>query len=139
VTGAEALLLLIPALYEHTTHERSAWLGFAGACIGLSVFASVIGNAFWNRMSRLLPLTMTGQMILFETLFALLYCFLWERRWPHGKRAAVYVDAPHTCPIRKSRHARPSLPTGIARLAPVRLQNTSIQKAPTRGALGRRH
>jgi len=91
VTGAEALLLLIPALYEHTTHERSAWLGFAGACIGLSVFASVIGNAFWNRMSRLLPLTMTGQMILFETLFALLYCFLWERRWPHASEAAALV------------------------------------------------
>ncbi|BBF80746.1 hypothetical protein [Asticcacaulis excentricus] len=24
-----------------------------------------------------------GQMILFETLFALLYGFLWEGRWPH--------------------------------------------------------
>jgi len=25
---------------------------------------------------------MTGQMIVFETLFALLYGFLWEGRWP---------------------------------------------------------
>jgi drug/metabolite transporter (DMT)-like permease len=27
---------------------------------------------------------MTGQMIVFETLFALLYGFLWEGRWPTG-------------------------------------------------------
>jgi drug/metabolite transporter (DMT)-like permease len=33
-------------------------------------------------MSRLLPLTLVGQMILFETLFALLYGFLWEHRLP---------------------------------------------------------
>ncbi|MNE64869.1 hypothetical protein D3C80_1603070 [compost metagenome] len=33
-------------------------------------------------MSRLLPLTLVGQMILFETLFALLYGFLWEGRGP---------------------------------------------------------
>jgi drug/metabolite transporter (DMT)-like permease len=42
----------------------------------------VVGNALWNHASRLLPLTMTGQMIVFETLFALLYGFLWEGRWP---------------------------------------------------------
>ncbi|MGG2477747.1 EamA/RhaT family transporter, partial [Rhizobium sp. BR5] len=48
----------------------------------LGFTASILGNAFWNRMSRLLPLTMVGQMILFETLFALLYGFLWEGRGP---------------------------------------------------------
>jgi drug/metabolite transporter (DMT)-like permease len=46
------------------------------------VVASILGNGLWNRMSRLLPLTLVGQMILFETLFALLYGFLWERRLP---------------------------------------------------------
>ena len=33
-------------------------------------------------MSRLLPLTLVGQMILFETLFALMYGFLWDHRPP---------------------------------------------------------
>jgi drug/metabolite transporter (DMT)-like permease len=33
-------------------------------------------------MSKLLPLTLLGQMILFETLFALIYGFLWEQRLP---------------------------------------------------------
>lgn len=91
VTGAEALLLLIPALHQTAPHTAADWARFAGACIGLSIFASVIGNAFWNRMSRLLPLTMSGQMILFETLFALLYCFLWEQRWPRPSEAAALV------------------------------------------------
>jgi drug/metabolite transporter (DMT)-like permease len=45
----------------------------------------------WNRMSRLLPLTMVGQMILFETLFALLYGFLWERRLPTVLELAAFL------------------------------------------------
>ena len=49
---------------------------------GVAVIASLLGNACWNRASRLLPLTLTGQMIVFETLFALLYGFGWQRRWP---------------------------------------------------------
>ena len=48
----------------------------------MAVFASLLGNALWNQMSRLLPLTLVGQMILCETVFALLYGMLWERRLP---------------------------------------------------------
>ena len=48
----------------------------------MALLASIVGNALWNKMSRLLPLTLVGQMILFETLFALLYGFLWEQRLP---------------------------------------------------------
>ena len=46
------------------------------------MLASLVGNSLWNRASRLLPLTLVGQMILFETLFALIYGWLWEGRWP---------------------------------------------------------
>jgi drug/metabolite transporter (DMT)-like permease len=83
VTGALALLLIPAALLTDTaTHSDEAWLRFAGISTGIAVFASILGNGLWNRMSRLLPLTLVGQMILFETLFALLYGFLWERRLP---------------------------------------------------------
>lgn len=82
MTGAQALLLVIPALHQSLAHTSASWLRYAGMCAGIAIGASVIGNAFWNRMSRLLPLTMTGQMILFEMLFALVYCFWWEMRWP---------------------------------------------------------
>lgn len=83
VTGALALLLVVPA-FSHgmNGHDGSDWLRFWAVAAGVAIFASVVGNAFWNRASRLLPLTLTGQMIIFETLFALLYGFLWEQRWP---------------------------------------------------------
>lgn len=83
VTGALSLLLVPAALYfDHTAHDGGAWLRFAAISTGMALFASILGNGFWNRMSRLLPLTLVGQMILFETLFALLYGFVWEWRLP---------------------------------------------------------
>jgi hypothetical protein len=42
-------------------------------------------------MSRLLPLTLAGQMILFETLFALLYGLAWEQRLPTVMEGAAFV------------------------------------------------
>ncbi|APG05028.1 multidrug DMT transporter permease [Luteibacter rhizovicinus DSM 16549] len=83
VTGALALLLVPAAMLVDTSaHDGAAWLRFAAISTGIAVFASILGNGLWNRMSRLLPLTLVGQMILFETLFALLYGFFWERRLP---------------------------------------------------------
>ncbi|KJV28889.1 DMT family transporter [Luteibacter yeojuensis] len=83
VTGALSLLLVPAALYfDASTHTAAAWSRFAAISAGMAVFASILGNSFWNRMSRMLPLTLVGQMILFETLFALLYGFVWEWRVP---------------------------------------------------------
>jgi drug/metabolite transporter (DMT)-like permease len=83
VTGAESLLLAIPAfVFARGDHSGDDWLYFGAIVTTVAICASILGNAFWNRASRLLPLTMTGQMILFETLFALLYGFIWERRLP---------------------------------------------------------
>lgn len=82
-TGAQALLLL-PIAFGLGGVEQGAeaWVRFGAVSAGVAVLASIVGNALWNRMSRLLPLTLAGQMILFETLFALLYAFLWEQRLP---------------------------------------------------------
>lgn len=83
VTGALSLFLVIPAMMiDARPHEASEWLRFGAVAVGVAIFASIIGNALWNQTSRLLPLTLVGQMILFETLFALLYGFLWEQRLP---------------------------------------------------------
>lgn len=92
VTGAESLLLAVPAfLITPGVHRAADWLYFGGIVTTVAICGSILGNAFWNRASRLLPLTMTGQMILFETLFALLYAFLWERRWPAPAELAAVV------------------------------------------------
>lgn len=83
VTGALSVLFIPPMIFTGVgDHTGADWARFAGVGIGLAVMASIIGNGLWNQMSRLLPLTIVGQMILFETLFALLYGFAWERRLP---------------------------------------------------------
>jgi drug/metabolite transporter (DMT)-like permease len=83
VTGAFALLLgFFVLLLQPASHSNAEWLRFWSVSAGVAILASIIGNRFWNQASRLLPLTLTGQMIVFETLFALLYSFLWERRLP---------------------------------------------------------
>jgi drug/metabolite transporter (DMT)-like permease len=92
VTGAQAAALIpLTLLLEPIRHPLPAWLHFAGVSACVAILASVAGNALWNRMSRLLPLTLVGQMILFETLFALLYGFLWEHRLPTGLEAAAFL------------------------------------------------
>lgn len=93
VTGGLALLLAVPAFVGSSSsdHTSAQWWSFIGVAASMAVVASVLGNAFWNRACRLLPLTMVGQMILFETLFALLYGFLWEARWPTALEAMAMV------------------------------------------------
>jgi drug/metabolite transporter (DMT)-like permease len=92
MTGAQALVLAVPAfLLAPGAHAKAEWLHFTGVVTGVAICGSILGNAFWNRASRLLPLTLTGQMILFETLFALLYAFIWEKRLPTGLEGAAIV------------------------------------------------
>lgn len=92
VTGAQALLLIPLALFAGIPdHVASDWLRFGFVSIGVALLASIAGNALWNRMSRLLPLTLVGQMILFETLFALIYGFLWEQRFPKGLELTAFA------------------------------------------------
>ncbi|MEI7377163.1 DMT family transporter [Dickeya chrysanthemi] len=92
VTGAQSLMLIPLAILLNTDdHSGIAWAQFAGVSLGVAVLASIVGNLFWNQMSRLLPLTLVGQMILFETLFALIYGFLWEQRLPTYLEAAAFT------------------------------------------------
>jgi drug/metabolite transporter (DMT)-like permease len=55
----------------------------------LALGASVIGNHLWNIASRRVPVTLSGQLILFETLFALLYGFVYAQRLPRGLEVAA--------------------------------------------------
>ena len=57
----------------------------------LALGASVIGNHLWNVASRKVPLTLSGQLILFETLFALLYGFVYKQQPPRGLEVAAMV------------------------------------------------
>ena len=57
----------------------------------LALGASVIGNHLWNIASRKVPLTLSGQLILFETLFALLYGCLYKQQLPRALELAAML------------------------------------------------
>jgi len=85
VTGVLALLLVPAALLmAGPAWHGEIWSRFLMVSAGVALGASILGNALWNRASQLMPLTMLGQMIVFETLFALIYGFIYEGRWPTG-------------------------------------------------------
>ena len=58
------------------------WTRFWALNLFLAIACSWFGNWMWNAASQRLPLPLSGQMLVFETLFALLYGFAWARRWP---------------------------------------------------------
>jgi len=53
--------------------------------------ASWLGTLLWNRASHALPAALLGQLIVFETLAALLYAFIWYQRLPGLTEAAGIV------------------------------------------------
>lgn len=57
----------------------------------IALGASAIGNHLWNVASRKVPLTLSGQLILFETLFALLYGFIYKQQLPRGLEIAAML------------------------------------------------
>ncbi|RZA31827.1 MAG: DMT family transporter [Lysobacteraceae bacterium] len=100
MTGAQALLLAVPAFLPAflpafepagASHTGAEWLQFLAVVTAVAIFCSVVGNALWNHASRALPMALMGQMIVFETVFASLYGFMWEGRWPSGMEAAALV------------------------------------------------
>lgn len=115
MTGAQNLVLLPVALtLGGMDHALADWMRFGAVAIGIAVLASVAGNALWNRMSRLLPLTLIGQMILFETMFALIYGFLWEWRLPTMLEAMAFALVVASVLACLSAHRRPTMATAVA-------------------------
>ena len=64
---------------------------FVLMCLLLGLAASWLGTLLWNQASHLLPAALVGQLIVFETLAALLYAFIWYGRWPTLAEAAGIV------------------------------------------------
>lgn len=57
-------------------------LAFLALMLAIGLLASWLGTLCWNAASRRLPAALVGQLIVFETLAALLYAFLWRASWP---------------------------------------------------------
>ena len=76
-----------PAAALSDTRWHTFWL----LNLGLALGASWVGTGLWNAASKRLPLTLSGQLIVFETLFALLYGFVYDARIPRPLEAAAIV------------------------------------------------
>ncbi len=80
---------LMPAGYAFPLGERP--LAFAGLMVAVGLLASWLGTLCWNESSQRLPTSLSGQLIVFETLAALAYAFTWHQRLPPPATAAGIV------------------------------------------------
>lgn len=94
VTGLLGVLLgvaaaTLPGALHQGAMPMTRWHMFVAVNLVLAVGASWLGNSLWNAASKRLPLTLSGQMIVFETLFALLYGFVYDARLPRVLEVAA--------------------------------------------------
>jgi drug/metabolite transporter (DMT)-like permease len=54
----------------------------ATVCIATGLGAAWLATLFWNVASQRLSASLCGQLIVSETIFALLYSFAWDGHWP---------------------------------------------------------
>lgn len=57
-------------------------LAYVGLMLAVGLCSSWLGTLCWNEASQRLPTSLTGQLIVFETLAALAYAFAWTGRQP---------------------------------------------------------
>jgi len=82
-TGLGALLLWWVAGSEVNVLLALEKIGLAAmVCIALGVGSAWVATILWNVASQRLSGSLCGQLIVSETLFALLYSFAWDRAWP---------------------------------------------------------
>ncbi|MFJ2546006.1 DMT family transporter [Pseudomonas sp. NPDC087612] len=87
MTGVLSLVLVaLLALWQPAQLQVEAaperWTLFWLYSLGCAVFGSWLAALLWNAASKRMPVTLSGQLIVFETLFALLYAFIWRQSGP---------------------------------------------------------
>lgn len=80
---------LVPADYAFPLGDRP--LAFVGLMAAIGLCSSWLGTLCWNEASQRLPTSLSGQLIVFETLAALAYAFMWNQRVPPPSTLAGVV------------------------------------------------
>ena len=60
-------------------------------CIATGIGSAWLATVFWNIASQRLSASLCGQLIVSETLFALIYSFLWDGHWPSALQMLACV------------------------------------------------
>jgi drug/metabolite transporter (DMT)-like permease len=77
--GAQAMTGLLPGIQLPWGPRPATYIALM---LVVGICASWLGTLLWNRASKCLPTALAGQLIVFETIAALVYGFAWMRRWP---------------------------------------------------------
>jgi drug/metabolite transporter (DMT)-like permease len=81
LAGSDAITLL----------KQDGWMFNATLCIALGIGSAWLATILWNIASQRLDASLCGQLIVSETLFALLYAFVWDGHWPGLAQAGAAV------------------------------------------------
>jgi drug/metabolite transporter (DMT)-like permease len=82
-TGLGALLMWLVAGSDINVlaGRQDRWM-FVLLCVIAGVGSTWLATILWNMASQRLSASLCGQLIVSETIFALLYSFAWDGRWP---------------------------------------------------------
>lgn len=88
--GAVVLWLAAGTSAQVLLAQDGLWL-FIGMCLATGFGSAWLATVLWNLASQRLPASLCGQLIVSETLFALIYSFAWDGRWPSLAQSAACV------------------------------------------------
>ncbi|WP_151778251.1 DMT family transporter [Acinetobacter brisouii] len=74
-------VILIPKTW-FLQQSLEQWMTFAMVSVFLAIAGSWIANALWSASTRRLPISLGGQLMVFETLFACSYSYIFAGRLP---------------------------------------------------------
>jgi drug/metabolite transporter (DMT)-like permease len=87
-TGAGSIALWLFAGSDVNTFARQPqWALFAMLCIATGAGSAWLATVLWNVASQRLSASLCGQLIVSETIFALVYSFMWDGHWPSPLQA----------------------------------------------------
>ena len=91
-TGLGALAIFgVAGSDVKTLFRHDGWVFVAILFIAIGVGSAWLATILWNFASQRLEASLCGQLIVSETLFALLYAFLWDGHWPSLAQAGAAV------------------------------------------------
>jgi len=84
IGAALGSLVLLPftSFGTVTVLSQAEWLNFLGWALVMGLAGSWFATWCWVVASRRLPLALSAQLIVAETVFGLIYGFIFEARWP---------------------------------------------------------
>lgn len=91
-TGLGALLMWMVAGSDFEAMAQREDRGtFVLLCVLAGVGSNWLATILWNMASQRLSASLCGQLIVSETIFALLYSFVWDGHWPTPAQLAACV------------------------------------------------